>query len=100
MVEWVYDYMQQRYGLKKVADKKFNQVICSTLKNSDRSPRIRLFGRFLELFENLSSKDFKLYVDMQESVFKMVLNFQIQETDEQSFVPINRAIDLFRLQFA
>ena len=63
MVEFVYDYLQQRYGLKKVADKKFHQVICSTLKNQDRSPRIRLFGRFLELYDNLSTKDFKLYVD-------------------------------------
>lgn len=63
MVEWVYDYMQHRYGLKAVADKKFTQVICSTIKYKDRNPRIKLFGRFLELFDNLSAKDFKQYME-------------------------------------
>lgn len=77
MIEYVYDYMQQRYGLKTVADKKFNQLIYSSIKFKDKSPRIRMFGRFLELYDSLTPKDFKLYVEIQEALFKMVLNFQI-----------------------
>jgi hypothetical protein len=77
MIEYVYDYMQQRYGLKAVADKKFNQLMYSSIKYKDKSPRIRMFGRFLDLYDSLSSKDFKLYIEIQEALFKMVLNFQI-----------------------
>jgi hypothetical protein len=50
--------MQHRYGLKQVADKKFTQVIHSVLKYKDKSPRVRMFGRFLELFDNLCAADF------------------------------------------
>ena len=53
MVEYVYDYMQQRYGLKAVADKKFNQLMYSSIKYKDKSPRIRMFGRFLDLYDSL-----------------------------------------------
>ena len=58
-----------------MADKKFNQLIYSSIKYKDKSPRIRMFGRFLELYDNLSPKDFKLYIEIQEALFKMVLNF-------------------------
>ncbi len=36
-----------------------------------------MFGRFLDLYDSLSSKDFKLYIEIQEALFKMVLNLQI-----------------------
>ena len=64
MIEWVYDYMQQRYGLKNVADKKFKQIVCSCLKYKDKNPRIKMFGRFLELYDPLKQKDFKLYIEI------------------------------------
>lgn len=75
MLEYVFDYMQQRYGLKSVADKKFIQLINSSIKFKDKSPRIRMFGRFLELYDNLTAKDFRLYIEIQEALFKMVLNY-------------------------
>ena len=64
LIEWVYDYMQNRYGIKTIADKKFKQMICSCMKYKDKNARIRMFGRFLELYDNLSQKDFKLYVEI------------------------------------
>jgi hypothetical protein len=56
--------MQQRYGLKNVADKKFKQIVCSCLKYKDKNPRIKMFGRFLELYDPLNQKDFKLYIEI------------------------------------
>ena len=64
MLEYVFDYMQQRYGLKTVADKKFNQLIYSAIRFKDKSPRIRLFGRFLDLYDSLTAKDFRLYIEV------------------------------------
>ena len=54
LIEWTYDYFQNRYGLKNVADKKFNQFIGSVLKYKQKHPRFRLFGRFLGLYDELS----------------------------------------------
>ena len=47
LIEWTYEFFQNRYGLKNVADKKFSQFICSVLFYKDRLPRFRLIGRFL-----------------------------------------------------
>ena len=54
LIEWTYEYFQNRYGLKNVADKKFNQFIGSVLKYKVKHPRFRLFGRFLGLYDELS----------------------------------------------
>lgn len=43
----------QKYGLKNVAEKKFAQVIASCLVFETYYPRIKLFGRFLEVYEEL-----------------------------------------------
>ena len=54
LIEWTYEYFQNRYGLKNVADKKFNQFIGSVLKYKQKHPRFRLFGRFLGLYDELT----------------------------------------------
>lgn len=55
-----------KYGLKAVAEKKFMQVISSCILLKDTLPRIRLFGRFLEVFEELPTRDYNRYQDMVE----------------------------------
>ena len=75
LIEWTYEYFQNRYGLKNVADKKFQQFIGSILRYKDKFPRFRLFGRFLGLFDELTMQDLKLYVDLSHNMFKTVLNF-------------------------
>ena len=100
LIEWTYEYFQNRYGLKNVADKKFNQFIGSVLKYKQKHPRFRLFGRFLGLYDELTEQDLKLYVDIVHNMFKAVLNFQIQEQDEVVYIPTARACDYFRTTFA
>jgi hypothetical protein len=115
LIEWSYEYFQNRYGLKNVADKKFSQFVGSIFKYKEKYPRFRLFGRFLGLYDDLGNHDIKLYVDIVHNMFKTVLNFQILEQDEiiliptvsillnnltSSLQPQPRAIDYFRLTFA
>ena len=87
LVEWTYDYFQNRYGLKNVADKKFQQFVGCILKNKEKLPRFRLFGRFLQLYDELSETDLRLYVDITHNMFKSVLNFQINELDDIIYIP-------------
>ena len=70
-----------------MANKKFSQIIGSCLKYKDKNPRFRLFGRFLQLYEPLGDQDLKLYIDVVHNMFKTVLNFQIQETDDIIYLP-------------
>lgn len=99
LIEWTYEYFQNRYGLKNVADKKFSQFVGSILRFKDKTPRFRLFGRFLQLYDELSEQDLKLYVDIVHNKFKSVLNFQILESDEVILIPTQRAIDYFKQTF-
>ena len=100
LIEWTYEYFQNRYGLKNVADKKFKQFIGSVMKYQQRHPRFRLFGRYLGLYDELSEQDLKLYIDIVHNMFKSVLNFQIQEQDEIVYIPTARACDYFKSTFA
>ena len=115
LLEWVYEYFMNRYGLKNVADKKYRQLIGSILRFNQVNPRFQLFGRFLQLYDDLSEVDLKLYFEILQSMYKNILNFNIQEDDETIYIPLvsihlttcltcrllqPRAIDYFRLNFA
>lgn len=100
MCEFVYEYFQNRYGLKNAGEKKFTQFIGSILKYKEKHPRFQLFGRFLELYDELSEDDVRLYLDIMSCMYKTVLNFQILEHDEVILIPTARAIDFFRLTLA
>ena len=97
MCEFVYEYFQNKYGLKAAGDKKFTQFIGALLKYREKYSRFQLFGRFLELFDELSEDDVKLYLDLIQVMYKTVLNFQILEQDEVILIPTARALDYFRL---
>ena len=45
------------------------------MKNKDKSPRFRLCGRYLQLFDELYEPEVKLYQDLVRRMFKTVLNF-------------------------
>ena len=100
LIEWSYEYFNNRFGLKHVTDRNFTQFIGTIIKYKDKYQRFRMFGRFLGLFEELEENDLKLYIDIVHNMFKTVLNFQILEQDEIVLLPIPRALDYFKLTFA
>ena len=58
--EWVFENFQSKYGFKTVSDKKFVQLISTTLKNMHRNARVRLFARFMNLHKDpLDNADLK-----------------------------------------
>ena len=45
------------------------------LKYREKHSRFQLFGRFLELYDELSEDDIRLYMDILQVMYKTVLNF-------------------------
>ena len=88
LLEFTYEFFQNRYGLKNVADKKFTQFIGSILKFKDKLPRLKLAGRFLQLYDELEDCDLKLYIDLIQAMYKAVLNFTIIDQDEIVLIPL------------
>eukprot|EP00347_Sterkiella_histriomuscorum_P010195 403377241 len=99
MPQWVYDNFLNKYGLKNVAEKKFRQMISSCLSLKDQLPRIRLFGRFIELHNELQPTDYTKYLEMVEIYTQQILNFKIDDDTDVILLPFTRAIEYFKQKF-
>eukprot|EP00347_Sterkiella_histriomuscorum_P002769 403366870 len=99
MPQWVYDNFLNKYGLKNVAEKKFRQMISSCLSLKDQLPRIRLFGRFIELHNELQPTDYTKYLEMIEIYTQQILNFKIDDDTDVILLPFTRAIEYFKQKF-
>ena len=102
LIEFVYDLIWNKYGILKIAEKKFLALMngCKQAKDNNQSIRVRLFGRFLGLYSELQIQDLKLYLDVVDQAYKLVLNFQIQEQDELPLIPSLRATEIFKAIFS
>jgi len=87
MIEFVYDFINNKYGLQKVAEKKFYSLLAGCVQFKKVNSRIRLFGRFLSLYEELTLQDLRFYFEIVDHTNRLVLNFLIQENDELPLVP-------------
>ena len=56
---YVYDYFMHKYGIKKIADKKFRQMVTTVKRVKESNIRSHIFGRFLGIFKLLSRQDFE-----------------------------------------
>jgi len=90
-----------KYGLKNVAEKKFQQMMASTVIYGAAFPRIKLFGRFLELTEGkeLGYLEYNKYQELVDKCVDQILNFKIDESEERQLIPLAKAIDYYRTLF-
>jgi len=56
-----YENLNQKYGLKKVTDNKFSQILESCYFYQSNS-KIKLFSKFVKLIEPLETEDFLFYI--------------------------------------
>mmetsp|Transcript_1337 Transcript_1337/g.843 ORF Transcript_1337/g.843 Transcript_1337/m.843 type:complete len:243 (+) Transcript_1337:1135-1863(+) len=99
LVEYLYDNFMHKYGLKNVAEKKFLQVISTCILQGPQVPRIRLFGRFLEVFDDLQPNQYNKYQQGLDLFTQQILNFKYEEDAEVILLPLNRAMEFFKLKF-
>jgi hypothetical protein len=89
----------QKYGLKNVAEKKFTQLLSSCIIQQHSLHRIRLFGRFVEVYNELTQAEYNKYLEMIEMFTNQILNFKIDDDLESILLPINKATDYYKLKF-
>jgi hypothetical protein len=99
LIEWIYDSFMQKYGLKNVAERKFVQMISSCITLKDQLHRIKLFGRFIETYDELAPTEYNRYLEIVEMYTQQILNFKIDDDMEVILLPMHRAVDYFKLKF-
>lgn len=68
---YVYDWHLMKYGLKKVAESKLQQVLLSLRRFLTVSPRLEWFGRLCGIQERLSVEEVRFYVGLQDFLTKL-----------------------------
>lgn len=63
MLEFVYEYLQNRYGKTPILERKVKEILLTTLKNETKFKNIKLFGKFLgvALSTGYTNDDLSMY---------------------------------------
>ena len=102
LVEYIYDDFINKYGLKKVAEKKYLEFIASVIRHSEYR-RSRMFVKFIGIakkinLENYTKMGFEFYLPclqfMMNSKIGIVINYD--DTEDKQMFPVSRAIECTR----
>lgn len=100
--EWaqiVFEVLSNKYGPGKIAESKFIQLTSSVIKYK-HIKRVKVFGRFLKLFDDFDNDDLDFYLDMilffKNSSGK---EFSNVEYSDQVLVSYEKAMDLFKSNY-
>jgi len=99
-VEFAYDQFMRTNGIKNLSEKKFAQTISAVMRFKDQITRVKLFGRFLGLFDDLDKESFKLYlacVSYMQNVSSFGYLVPFTDSDEIHYTPYIRFIDFMRV---
>ena len=90
LCEWVYENFMNKYGLKNVAEKKYGQMVASCFVYENQIPRIKMFGRLLDIHTQSENGPFEYnkYQELVETFVHQVLNFKVDDSEERLLVPI------------
>lgn len=99
LIEVAYDEFYQKYGLRKVSDRKFLDFIGSLFLHSEHL-RSQMFLRFLECGHKINKSDFgRLSLNLYLNCLNFMLNSKIgimtnyEDSSESSYFPIIRAYE-------
>ena len=91
MSQLVAEIYFNKYGMPKVVESKFTQLLASCIKYKTYR-RVHLFGRFLKLFEDSTMEDLNFYID---SIAYMKQTFYTENYEELR-IPYEKAIDWYK----
>ena len=86
-------------GIKNLAEKKFAQTIAAVMKFKEKIFRVRLFGKFIGIYEAMDKESFKVYLICLNHVFNVCsFGYLIPTTDndEIHYAPYIRINDFMR----
>ncbi|CAG9318176.1 unnamed protein product [Blepharisma stoltei] len=93
---YVYDLLMKKFIMKKAAENRFNNLLASCMKYKNVH-KIKLFGRFLGLYDALDTEDLNFYIDCLEFLNNSLsgkANFDIEA--EYQFVPYIRCVECIK----
>lgn len=62
---YVYDSLMNKYGIKKIGQQKFKQLLGTVMKMANTCTRISLFGRLIRLVKPFyDTNDIKVYIEV------------------------------------
>ena len=65
LTSYLFEKYMTKYGLKKVAQRNIIRIMSSCMKYKD-IPKVRLFSRFIKLYDGLTLDDLSYYLDLLE----------------------------------
>jgi Ca2+-binding EF-hand superfamily protein len=93
MRTFVYNSLKNKYGLDKVAETKFRQIVSSCIKFKSVF-RIKNFGRFFGLYEPFERDDLETYLRTLDSVQKLLgRDWHPAYQEEVVWVPLASAVE-------
>jgi hypothetical protein len=99
---FVYDDFMQKYGLKKVADRKFTELVVSVLSFIN-ARRVAMFARLFGVghkieMKNYSSHSFEMYKNCLTHIYssKVGIVISFEETSDKQMIPTIRALECVR----
>lgn len=92
----VLEVLNNKHGPGKAADNKFTQIISSCIKYR-HIRRVKLFGRFLQLYEEFDLNDLDLYFELLTCIKNSLgRDFPNSEYSDQFFISYEKALDIFK----
>ncbi|CAG9316946.1 unnamed protein product [Blepharisma stoltei] len=95
---FVFTVLMKKYVMKKAAENRFNHLLSSCMKYRTIT-RVRVFGRFLGLYDSFDGGDLEFFLEALSSLNNSPSgkNIPNQENSEKHFVPFVRCVEIMKL---
>lgn len=96
--EFVYNSLVKKYTMKKAAENRFLHLLSSCMKYRNIS-KVKIFSRFLGLFEEFDCQDLNFYLDCNSFIYNSTSGGQLiySELSETELVPFTRCMECVKL---
>lgn len=107
MLEFVYEYLQNKYGKTPILERKVKEILLTTLLNESKYKYIKLFGKFLgiTITTAYTNDDLSMYYCLNRLFYindvYIDTNFAKREFNfNSSKMNVGRAVDQIKLYFS
>ena len=107
MLEFVYEYLQNRYGKTPILERKVKEILLTTLKNETKFKNIKLFARFLGISVSTSytNDDLSMYYCLNRlfyinDVYTAANSVKKEFNFHDSKMNVGRVLDQIKLYFS
>ena len=95
--DFVLSCLYKKYMMKKAADSRFHHLLSSCMKYN-QIPRVRIFSRFLGLYDEFDQEDLDFYIDCCNFFKQSSIGFNLPNTEitENILVPYIKCVEFIK----